>query len=173
MPPKPTQPSSFGERLGALLDEHDEKQVELQKAVNHSREGVRLWLTGRATPDGEKLRDLAAHFGVTPKWLAHGTPPKYAPSTVPAPDLLRILQRQQEQLDRIETKISTLDPRLGRIEQQVIEVSKREGEITAQERELLSRFDEMVSLLGRDISRGQPRSRSAKPFPPAVERRSG
>lgn len=61
-----------------------------------------------------------------------------------------------------------IQDRLAAIERRLEEVAARDGELTAHERELLSRFEELIQRLGRDIGRGQPRSRGAKRLPPAA-----
>ena len=60
-----------------------------------------------------------------------------------------------------------IQDRLTDIERRLGEVAEASGELTAHERELLGRFEEMVQRLGRDIGRGQPRSRGAKDSPAA------
>ena len=54
------------------------------------------------------------------------------------------------------------------IQDRLTDIERRLGEVVemnANERELLGRFEEMIQRLGRDIGRGQPRSRGAKDFP--------
>jgi transcriptional regulator with XRE-family HTH domain len=63
----------------------------------------------------------------------------------------------------------SIQDRLSDIERRLEELATRDGELTAHERELLSRFDEMIQRLGRDIGRGQPRSRGAKGLPSAAD----
>jgi transcriptional regulator with XRE-family HTH domain len=64
-----------------------------------------------------------------------------------------------------------IQDRLSDIERRLGDVAEASGELTAHERELLGRFEELVQRLGRDIGRGQPRSRGAKDLPQAVAAR--
>jgi transcriptional regulator with XRE-family HTH domain len=61
-----------------------------------------------------------------------------------------------------------IQDRLTDIERRLQEVAEANGELSAHERELLGRFEELVQRLGRDIGRGQPRSRGAKDYPPVA-----
>jgi transcriptional regulator with XRE-family HTH domain len=58
-----------------------------------------------------------------------------------------------------------IQDRLTDIERRLQEVAEANGELSAHERELLGRFEELVQRLGRDIGRGQPRSRGAPVAP--------
>lgn len=58
-----------------------------------------------------------------------------------------------------------IQDRLSDIERSVTKLAERDGELTAHERELLTRFDELIQRLGRDIGRGSARSRGAKGLP--------
>jgi transcriptional regulator with XRE-family HTH domain len=61
-----------------------------------------------------------------------------------------------------------IQDRLSEIDRRIADLAETNGELTQHERELLGRFEEMVQRLGRDIGRGQPRSRGEKDLPRAA-----
>ncbi len=41
-----------------------------------SPQGAQKWLTGKAVPTADKLKNIAGHYGVTREWLLFGDSPK-------------------------------------------------------------------------------------------------
>lgn len=63
----------FGERLKRLLDEHDEKQVDLARLLNVTEATISRYLKGRIPDDVRTLLSIANHYGVTIDYLVGRT----------------------------------------------------------------------------------------------------
>lgn len=63
----------FGQRLKTLLDEHDEKQVDLARLLNVTEATVSRYLKGRIPDDVRTLVTIANHFEVTVDYLVGRT----------------------------------------------------------------------------------------------------
>lgn len=59
----------LGDRLKELLEQRDEKQVDLARRYGWSQMAVSHWINGKREPDIETIIRLADHFGVTVDYL--------------------------------------------------------------------------------------------------------
>lgn len=73
--------SDFTERFGQLIDESEETQSELAKALGVSRQTISAWRMGIRTPISLTIVAIAEYFGVSSSWLSGMNSPKHNTNT--------------------------------------------------------------------------------------------
>lgn len=81
-----TEPTSFSERLAALIEEGGATHGQVARWMKVHRVAVTVWLSGKTEPRGgaDAIEHLASFFGCSPEWLYFGRGKRPSASTVKA-----------------------------------------------------------------------------------------